>query len=137
MGFDANILAILAGGLSAVLVGFIWYSPMVFGRVWMALARLNPVQVEESKKKMPLMAFLGFSTAVILSWVIQQFTFVWGVKDLGGAMELGFWIWLGFMVPVLLTPVLWEQKSFKYFVINAGYWLVSTLVIAGIVSVWI
>ncbi len=137
MFFDANVWAVLAGGLSAVFVGFIWYSPLAFGTMWMSLAGLSVEDIESAKKKMPLMALAGFAAASVLAWVMAQFAVIWGVFTLGSALELGFWIWLGFMAPVLISSVLWEQKSFNYFLVNAGYWLVTTLIISSIVSLWI
>lgn len=137
MFFDANAWAVLAGGLSAVLVGFIWYSPIAFGSMWMSLTGLSAEDIERAKKKMPFMALVGFVAAAMLSWVLAQFAVIWGVFTLGSALELGFWIWLGFMAPALISSVLWEQKPIKYFLINGGYWLVTTLIISSIVSLWI
>lgn len=134
---DVNIWIVLAAGISAVGIGFVWYMPAVFGTVWMGLAGIKPESLEESKKNMPLMAFAGFVAAVVLAWVMSQFAVVWESFTFGSALELGFWIWLGFMIPVLIGPMLWEQKSPKYVAINAGYWLVTTLTIAVIVSLWI
>lgn len=136
MVFDVNIWTVIAGGLSAVIVGFIWYAPAVFGNTWMKLAGIDPSLMEDSKKKMPKMALVGLVAALVLSWVLAHFAVVWGAVSIGSALELGFWVWLGFMVPILISPVLWEQKPIKYFAINAGYWLVVTLVIATIVGVW-
>lgn len=133
---DVNIWAILAGGLSAVIIGFVWYAPAVFGTIWMSLANVRAEDIEARKKQMPIMAFVGFVAAVILAWVLSQFAVVWEAFTLGSALELGFWIWLGFMVPILVGPFLWEHKSIKYVAINAAYWLVTTLVVATIVSLW-
>lgn len=137
MFFDINIWAVLAGGLSAVIIGFVWYAPAVFGNTWMKLAGVTEGDLEANKKKMPIMAFAGFVAATILAWVLAHFAIVWGALTVGSALELGFWVWLGFMVPVHLSPVLWEGKSLKYFAINAGYWLVTTIVVAIIVSLWV
>ncbi|MBL4644685.1 MAG: DUF1761 domain-containing protein, partial [Candidatus Pacebacteria bacterium] len=116
--------------------GFIWYSPFAFGNAWMELAGLTPEKVAGAKKRMPFMVLAGFIAALVLSWVMSQFALVWGALTIGSALELGFWIWLGFMVPALISPVLWEQKPVKCFAINAGYWIVATLVIAVIVTLW-
>lgn len=137
MLFDVNIWALLAGGLSAVIIGFIWYAPAVFGTAWMRMVGITPESMEGAKKKMPMMALAGFVAAVILSWVMAHFASVWGAVTVGSALELGFWIWLGFMMPILIGPVLWEQKPIKYAAINAGYWLVTVLVIASIVTLWV
>jgi len=138
MGFDVNILAVLASGVAGVVIGMAWYAPTVFGSLWMKEAGLDPnsSKMEEGKKKMPLHAATAFVAGVVLAWVMAYFALVWGSATLGSALELGFWIWLGFMVPGHLSSVLWEGKSLKYFAINAGFWLVNTLVVATIVSVW-
>ncbi|MAJ97644.1 MAG: hypothetical protein CMI56_03480 [Parcubacteria group bacterium] len=133
---DVNIWVVLIGGLSAVVIGFVWYAPAVFGTVWMRLANVRAEDIEAGKQRMPLLALAGFAAAVVLSWVFAQFAVVWESFTLGSALELGFWIWLGFMVPILIGPFLWEQKSAKFVAINAAYWLVTTLVVATIVSLW-
>lgn len=137
MLIDVNIWAILVAGLSNVIIGFVWYHPAVFGTMWMGAAGVSPEQAESGAKKMPMMAFIAFVAAVVMAWVLAHFAFVWGALTVGSALELGFWVWLGFMVPVHLSPVLWEQKSLKYFGINVGYWLVALLVASTIITLWV
>jgi hypothetical protein len=45
---------------------------------------------------------------------------------------------MGFLIalPVLATNALFEQKSFKYVAINAGYWIVTLALMAGIINAW-
>jgi undecaprenyl pyrophosphate phosphatase UppP len=136
MVFDFNMWSMLAGGLAAVGIGFVWYLPAVFGNSWMKLVNMDSRNMEDAKKKMPMMALAAFVAAFVLSWVLAQFALVWGAVTVGSVLELGFWVWLGFMVPVLISPVLWEQKPIQYFAINAGYWFVTTLAIAAIVGMW-
>ena len=119
----------VTGGLLAVVIGFVWYSPKVFGSAWMQMVNPTPESVEAGKKKMPQMILVAFVAAMILAWLTSQFAMMWGALTIGSALELGFWIWLGFMMPVSLSPVLWEQKPLKYFLINGGYWLVTTQVV--------
>jgi len=47
-------------------------------------------------------------------------------------------VWLGLLVstPVLATNALFEQRSFKYIAINAGYWIVCFAIMGGIIKVW-
>ena len=137
MLIDVNIFAVLAAGLASVVIGFIWYHPAVFGTMWMRIVNISPEDLEKGKKKMPLMALIGFVASVVLAWVLAHFSFVWGALTIGSALELGFWVWLGFMAPILLGPVLWEGKSVKFFAITAGYWLVAVLVASVIVTLWI
>ena len=43
---EINFLAILAAAVSALVVGFIWYSPKVFGNAWMKAADMTEEQVK-------------------------------------------------------------------------------------------
>ena len=61
---------------------------------------------------------------------MSYFAIAWGVFDVIGAIELGFWSWVGFVAPTMLGVVLWEQKPIKLYLINALYWLVAFVAIA-------
>ena len=37
-----NLWAVLASGLATMVVGFVWYSPLLFARPWMVLMGYNP-----------------------------------------------------------------------------------------------
>ena len=81
---------------------------------------------------MPLTGGVGFLAAMLIAYVMSYFGMAWGVADWIGALELSIWCWLGFTAPVLLGTVLWEQKPFKLYVINALYWFVVLVVMAQI-----
>ena len=83
---------------------------------------------------MPVSAFFAFCASVVVAYVMNHFGIAWGVFDWIGGVELGFWCWLGFAAPVLLGPVLWEGKSTKLYAINAGFWLVSFIVMGVILT---
>lgn len=136
MAFDINIWAVVAGGISAVVVGFVWYAPPLWRNVWAREAGIDPAAADVTKIHMAQRAFIAFVLAFVLSWVMAHFSVIWGVLTLGSALELGFWIWLGFMVPLLAGPALWERRSMTYVAIHAGYWLITTVAIAAIVSLW-
>lgn len=133
--YEVTLWPVLAAGVASIVIGFVWYHPKVFGSKWMQLANIPPQAAEEGKKKMPLMAFIGFLASMLVAYVMNHFGIAWGVFDWIGGIELAFWIWLGFMAPVMLGAVLWEGKSVKLFAINAGYWFVS-LVVMALILVW-
>lgn len=128
--FEVTFLPILFAGVVSVVIGFVWYHPKVFGSAWMRLTNLSPEAVEKGKKRMPLMAFFGLLASMLAAYVMNYFGIAWGVYDVIGAIELGFWCWIGFVAPTMLGIVLWEQKSFKLYLINSLYWLVSFIAMA-------
>ena len=128
--FEVTLIPILLAAIANVILGMTWFNPKVFGDAWAKAAGLDPMKMEEGKKKMPAMAFVGFLAAMVIAWVMAHFGIAWGVYDWIGAIELGIWTWVGFTAPVLLGSVLWEMKPLKYYFLTAGYWLVSFIVMA-------
>jgi hypothetical protein len=129
-----NPLAILLAGISNVIIGMIWYNPSVFGSAWMRMSNITPEQAEKGKRRMPLMAASGFAAAMFMAWVLSIVQTAFGVYDIISALDVGFWIWAGFVAPVLLGSVLWETKPFKLYLINAIYWLVALLSMSAILA---
>lgn len=43
---------------------------------------------------------------------------------------------LFFMLPILATNAMFERKSFKYILVNAGYWTVCLGIMGAIVCAW-
>lgn len=127
---EVAFLPILFAGIISVVIGFIWYHPRVFGGFWVRMTNLTPEMVEHGKKNMPLMAFFGFLASMLIAYVMNYFGIAWGVYDVVGALELGIWCWVGFVAPTMLGTVLWEQKPFTLYLINALYWLVSFVAMA-------
>ncbi len=132
--FEVTFLPILLAGIASLVLGFIWHHPRVFGSYWMRYNNFTPDQAERGKKKMPLMAFLALLASMVAAYVLNHFGIAWGVFDWIGAVELGIWVWIGFVAPPMLGMVLWEQKPDKYFAVVAGFWLVSFIVM-GLVLV--
>ncbi|TSC86423.1 MAG: hypothetical protein G01um10148_409 [Parcubacteria group bacterium Gr01-1014_8] len=132
--YELSLWSILGSALSSVVLAFIWYNPKVFGTAWMRLSNISPEAAERGKRRMPIMAFFAFLASMIVAYVMTHFGIAWGVFDWIGGFELGFWLWLGFAAPVLLGSVLWEGKSFKLYAINAGYWLISLILMGVILS---
>lgn len=127
---DPTLGAVIASGFAAVLIGMIWYHPKVFGSVWARLSGMTPEMQERGKKRMPIMGFFGFLAACLVAYVMTYVSAAWGFYDSVGGVQLGIWIWLGFVAPTMLGQVLWEQKPFRLYLINALYWLLTLLVMA-------
>ena len=132
---EVNYVAVLASAVAGFVVGFVWYHPKVFGTMWMKISNISPAAMEAGKKMMMQSMALGFVGTVITAYVLAHFVTVWGATDLMGAIQLGFWVWLGFQMPIQLGSVLWEQKSWNLFALNSAYWLVNTIVMAKVL-VW-
>jgi Protein of unknown function (DUF1761) len=137
-----NFLAIGIAVVANFFLGFIWYTPL-FGKVWAKEMGFNTDQ------KPPTSAFVkGMIIMVIgnflMAWVLAHNIAVWNPETwnqpasemmtpaLMATMSAVF-TWLGFYVPVDLNTVSWEMKSWKLFLINTSYHLLSLLVVSYII----
>jgi hypothetical protein len=134
-----NYLSILVAVAANFIVGFIWYTPL-FGKRWGRELGLDMTQQPKSPEMIRGMAFMVIGS-FFLAWVfahnIAAWTFVPAMKNnslFANAMMAAVFTWLGFFLPVDLSRVAWERNSWTLFLINAGYHLISLIVMALILT---
>ena len=134
---NINYVELLAAGVGAMVVGFVWYSTAVFGKAWAKSAGLSQSDLKEGMKDAPKMYGLMFLGAFVQAFVLSILIGVFGASDYMSAATVAFWTWLGFFAAAtLLNGALWEGNSWKMFCIKAGYWIINLIVIAGILTKW-
>ncbi len=132
-----NYWAVLVGAIIYMAVGFLWYSKVLFGKIWMDLMGFTERQMQEAKEKgMGKTMALAFLSALVVSFVLAHFVDYTNSTTFFEGMSTGFLIWIGFAVPLTLSSVLWEGKSWKLFFISIANLLVSLALMAGVLAVW-
>jgi len=159
---EINFYALLAAAFSSLVIGFIWYHPNVFGKIWM---RESGMTEEKGKgMNMPMVFGLTFLYSFFVAFILEalsihQFgalgmvggdptlakpSYAAFMADYGMAFRTfkhgmlhGFIAGLFFALPVIAVPALFERKSWKYILINGGYWVVVCMIMGGIVCGWI
>lgn len=124
--------AVLLAAIAAMVVGGLWYSPLLFGGAWAHLkagasaggAKMSPVEGLGELLRSGTVAYL-------LARLINVYRFGWR-----GSLLLGAALWLGFHATLLLYSVVHEQMPLALFAIHAGHGLANDLVIATIVGAW-
>lgn len=132
-----NMVAVIVAALASVAIGAVWYGPL-FGKLWRRLLGLSLEDMKKMKLS-PLMAMAGgvitaFLMAYVLAHGIMFGNIVLNTYGVAGAVQGAFWYWLGFALPLTAGSFLWEGKSVKLWVLNAGYYLVSMMVMAVILG---
>jgi hypothetical protein len=134
-----NWLAVLVAAISTMVVGFVWYSPLLFAKPWMREMGYDPddkTKVQEMQKSAGP-AYFGSLIAGFLSAFTLALFFHWlRVQDLHLGLMAGFHIWLGFVATVQFTGALFSKQSMKLFAINTGYQLVCYLSMSAILAAW-
>lgn len=133
---EINYLAVLISGIVSMIIGSLWYGPL-FGKAWMKAGGFSKGDMAKAKKKgMGKLYFAAFIGALVVAFVLAHFVRYLTASSFVEGAQAGFWLWLGFIAPVLLGSVLWECKPIKYYLINVFYWLIDLIILGGILAVW-
>ncbi len=135
---DINYLALLACGVVAMIVGFVWYGPL-FGKRWMEVigaTELDEMKRKEMQKKAGPLYLVQFLLVLLQVFILGNLI-TWSG---GNGMIVATFMWLGFVVPTLAGSSMWNNDSSKIkwarFLIQAGYYLVLFIIFGYILGTW-
>jgi uncharacterized protein DUF1761 len=131
-----NYLAVLVAAIAVFVLGWLWYSPLLFYKPWMRLRGLDPVAAMAGGKMPAGKLVIELVRCLVLAYVIAQLVAFVGVHNWMGAVHVGLFLWIGFPVVLLTGSVLWDNVPWKVAAIHAGDWLVKMLVIPVILALW-
>jgi len=128
-----NWLAVLTAGISAFVLGGVWYSPALFGNAWMKENNLTEDDIKKSNKA----KVFGWSLILSLIMAVNLGMYLSNTPDLDLKMGLiygllaGVWVFCGIAIVALF-----EQKTARYIFLNGGYCLVALGIMGAILGAW-
>ncbi len=132
---NINWLAIAIGAIAPMLVGFVWYHPKVVGGAWMKANGFEQKDLEGAN-----MAVI-FGVTLVLSFLLAFFMWVLlnvfhrePTNTFGHGMFHGMLMTIFMATPPLIINALFERRGFKYIAIHFFYWLISLMLMGGIVD---
>jgi hypothetical protein len=128
-----NYWAVLISAVASMVIGSIWYGPL-FGKMFMSamgMDKLSPEQQAGMKKAMGMTYFIQFLASLLTFCVLAWLMSALGASTAMNGVQVAFWVWLGFVMPVQLGQQLWGGKM-KLFWLGTGNMLL-TLLAAGII----
>jgi hypothetical protein len=143
MEISINYLAVLGAAAAAVVLGALWFGPL-FGKIWMKEMGFTKEDMEKGKtdpaaQKAMMKSYLLVAVGALITAYVMAHSLTFAMSYLNStgpqaALMGAFWNWLGFTAPALMGSVLWEGKSWKYWAVVAGYYLVSFAIMAVILT---
>jgi len=134
-----NLWSVLVAAIATMVVGFLWYSPLLFARPWMVAMGYDPddkAKLEEMRKSAGKSYAIAFVASLVAAFVLGKIIDVTTVDAALYGMKIGFAVWLGFVTTVQLTAKLFGNQPTKLYLINTGYQLVCYLAMGAILAVW-
>jgi hypothetical protein len=115
-------------------LGALWYSPVLFAKAWMAAHGYTAEQVQAMRRTagrayaVTFLCWLLMATAVGI--LLRQIS----IESAVTGFKVGLLAWVGFAVPVGLSSHVFSQRRFAAFAIDAGYQLVSLLIMGLVLA---
>lgn len=133
-----NPWAVLVAAIVAYLVGWAWYSPILWQKPWLE-ARGKTSDDMKSGMSGNVMLY-GFVNTLLMSFVIAVFLALVGVASLMQALQVALLLCFGFVVTVKFNDLLytnnpphWGRRAQLLFLIDVGYQIVLFIIVAAII----
>jgi len=138
MNVEVNYLAVFLAAVSSMVVGSIWYTPKVFGTMWMKLAKVDPGKT--TPKEMTVLMGSTFLLSLLTAYVLAHVSFLshafFGGSFLAAAVQTAFWVWLGFVLTRLVVHNMFDQRPGKLTWLALGNEFV-TIMLMGVIIGWL
>jgi len=129
-----NLLAVVVATVAVFVTSSVWYS--LFGREMMTLRGVNQNDATDTAKIPAWQIPVELVRSLVVAFVLAVFFLQLGIDNWIGAVQLGFLMWVGFPVTLLIGSVIWENVPWKLAAIHIGDWFVKLLLMAAILGVW-
>jgi len=128
-----NWLAILVSAAATMIIGALWYSPVLFYKPWMKANGFEEADLKKANtaRTMILTFVLSFIMSANLAMFLAspETDVIWG-------MTAGFLAGFGWVALSIAIVAMFELRSFAYMAINGTYWIVSFVVMGAILGAW-
>ena len=136
LGIQVNVLAVLVAAIVVFVIGGLWYSPLLFGKVWMRAHGHTPERMEAMRASVGRAYGLSFLCYLVMAAVMAILIGATDTVTALGGMRLGAVCWLGFAATIGLTANLFSEKPLATYLLDAGYQLVYLIVMGAILATW-
>lgn len=133
LDYNVNYWAVVVAAIINMVVGALWYSPVLFSKAWMKFSGLKTMGSKNG-------AGFGYAittvAALVQTFVLAVFTVSLNVTDPWVGACLGLTVWIGFAVTTSISDYVFAQRSKKLFVLNQGYYAVVLAINGAVLAMW-
>ena len=124
-------LGVLVAAVLPFVLGALWYGPL-FGRVWMAASGVSPAQIREANmaRVFALAFLLELIQAILLRLLLGE------DAGLRAGVTTGLMVGVGWVATAIGVFHLFEHRPTAHFLVNAGYAVVSFVIMGAVLGAW-
>jgi hypothetical protein len=129
-----NFFAVGVSAVASFVTGWVWFM-VLFREPYIRGLDKTAEELAKGPTAVPslLLQFVGnLVMALVLGWLVVRLNSQTALQG----MRVGALAWLGFIAAVLGPYYAFQAYPFSFFLINAGYPLVSLLMMGAILGAW-
>jgi hypothetical protein len=135
--YTINFWPILISAIASFGIGALWYSPILFGKEWMELMKLNSSDIDGMSAKSMTGSYAIHLIANIISFGVLAFIIaISSAKSGSDGAFIGLIAWLGFVAPIAVSNLLWRRDPLKLVLIDTLQILIGLVVSGAIIGAW-
>lgn len=129
-----NIWAVIVCIVLQMVLGALWYSPVLFGNIWLKLVEIKAEDINQSEgnKAMSFSVIPAAITVFSLSVLIT----ISNAATVIDALIIGTIAAIGLIGMSAVNLILFEDRSVKLTILNVGYPFVALNIAAIILTLW-
>jgi hypothetical protein len=131
---SVNFLSILVAAAAYMILGAVWYSPVLFGNSWMRLIGKTKEQV--AKDFSPINYFWALVTSFVAAYGIARIMVWSGRQSVSDGIVVGLLAGVCFVLTTMGVNDIFEGRSKGLTVVNALYHIAGFIVVGIIVGAW-
>lgn len=124
--------AVLVAALINFAIGGLWYSPLMFAKVWAREAGMTEAQMNQGG----MGRIFGLAFVANLVAAANLAAFLGPKATLGFGTFAGFAAGLGWVAMALGVTYLFERRSLKLWLVNSGYQVVAFTAMGALLGAW-
>ncbi len=129
-----NYWAVIMAWVVYMAVGMFWYSPKGFGKLWTKLSGVDMMKMPQNEANRAIAYVVGasFVQAVVLAAVLYSI----GVSNATEGIVASLVLWFGLVAATTVGTTFYARKSWKFWWLNASFFLVTMAINGLILGAW-
>lgn len=127
-----NYLAIIVATVLSFLLGGLWYSDALFGRIYRAGIGKRPEELGGAALPLTLNFVTALITAIVFAELIRRLN----LQTAGEGLAFGLAIGIGIIGASMASDFAFNRFSLAFFLVEAGYRVVLSVIMGVLLTVW-
>jgi len=131
-----NVWAVLTGTLALWVLGALWYSPVLFGKIWQKKVGFKEEGI--TKVNMALTFGLSFLLMLFMVWALNFVINSHKPEDVSMLKGLHYGAFTGFFFSMMTMGInyLYQRRSFTLWLIDGSYIVIGLGIAGMILGAW-